>query len=412
MVSLAFFGGALNSLHAQANGRKNDHDRDDRAELYVTSFPSGAHVSVDGVETRQLTPVRLEVRTGKHQVRVFVLEPGWNAETRTVSVVPGDNDIDVALLPTVFVGTTGPQGPQGPVGLPGLPGPAGPQGPQGPKGNAGQVGPVGPVGLPGPAGSQGPQGTPGPQGPAGPTGPQGPSGVVPTDTFVTGSQDSHNLSMAVANPTAYFGMNAQPIVPGRLDDEFNGNSLDTSRWTWFNQGGASVTVANSLMTLQAPANTANDTRGVFQNAPAPPWTVVAELVALDMSAYANYGQAGLFLVDNSGKAITCALSVRSTTPTFGFDMSYWSNGATWSSSPSGEVSTMSTVTFPLWFKVQDDGSNITCSFSRTGIMYFQVGSASQTSWLSSGPTGIGLMVGSNGSGQLVNATYEYFRQVQ
>jgi len=374
IVSLAFFGGTLNSLHAQAKGRDHDHDRDDHAELHVTSFPSGAHVSVDGVDTHKRTPLRLEVRTGKHKVRVFVPESGWNAVTHTVAVVPGDNDLDVALLPA--------------VGLSGLPGPAGPQGPQGPKGATGA------------------------QGPAGPTGPQGPSGVLPSDTFVTGSQDSHNLSMAVANPTAYFGMNAQPPIPGRMDDEFNGNSLDTSRWTWFNQGGASVTVANSLITLQAPANTANDTRGVFQNLPAPPWTVVAELVALDTPVYANYAQAGLFLVDGTGRAITCDMSARTTAPTFAFDISYWTAGNSWGSTPTGELYTTPTLTFPLWFKVQDDGTSITCSFSRTGVLYFPVGSVSRTAWLSGGPTGVGLLVGSNGSGQVVNATYEYLRQIQ
>ena len=197
-----------------------------------------------------------------------------------------------------------------------------------------------------------------------------------------------------------------------MDDEFNGSSLNTSRWSWFNQGGATATVANSLLTLQAPANWGNDTRGVYESVPSAPWTAVAKLVALDMAAYANYGQVGLFLTDNSGKAITCAFSVRSTTPTFGFDMSYWSNGATWSSSPSGEVGMASTVAFPLWFKVQDDGKNITCSFSRTGIMYFQLGSVSRTAWLSSGPTGVGLLIGSNGSNAVVNGTYEYFRQTQ
>jgi hypothetical protein len=410
IVSLAFFGGTLNSLHAQAKGRDHDHDRDDRAKLYVTSFPSGAHVSVDGVDTRQLTPVRLEVRTGKHQVRVFVSESGsnaqtksgWNAQTKTVDVVWGDNDVDVTLLPTATVG------PQGPAGLPGLPGVQGPAGPQGPQGNPGPQGPTGPTGLPGVAG---PAGT---QGPAGPTGPQGPSGVNPGDAYVIGQADPANLTNSVANPTAYFGMDAQPPIPGALDDEFNGSSLNTSRWAWFNQGGATATLGNSLLTLQDTPSMGSDVRGIYQNVPNHPWTVVTKVVAMDMVSYSNYAQVGLFLMDNSGKVTTCALSVRSPTPTFGFEFSNWNNATSWSSyaTPAGVVGILPSVTFPLWFKLQDDGTNITCSFSRTGALYFPMGQMSRTAWMSSGPTGVGLLIGSNVSNSVVNGTYEYLRQTQ
>lgn len=282
----------------------------------------------------------------------------------------------------------------------------------GPAGPSGTQGPPGLPGAPGPAGPAGATGATGPQGPAGPAGPQGPSGVNPGDTYVIGQADPVNLTNSVANPTAYFGLNAQPPRPGLMDDEFNGASLDPSRWNWFNQGGATATVANSLVTLTAPANTGLDTRGIFQNVPAPPWTVVAKLVALDMATYTNYAQTGMFLVDASGKAITCDLSVRTTTPTFGFDLGYWNDGGSWNQSPSGIVDITPTLVFPLWFKVQDDGTNITCSFSRTGIMYFQVGSVPRTAWLNSGPTGVGLLIGSNDSNAVVNGTFEYFRQTE
>jgi len=133
---------------------------------------------------------------------------------------------------------------------------------------------------------------------------------------------------------------------------------------------------------------------------------------MDMASYANFAQVGLFLTDASGKAVTCDLSVRSLIPTFGFDMSYWNSGDSFSSSPTGELYEMPVVSFPLWFKVQDDGTNIACSFSRTGVLYFPIGSVSRTAWLASGPTGVGLLVGSNGANAVVNGTYEYFRQTK
>jgi PEGA domain/Collagen triple helix repeat (20 copies) len=410
VVFLTIFTGSLNRLHAQGErDHDGDHERDRRAELKITSFPSGARVSIDGGKAWNVTPMRAELRPGKHQVHVFVPDSGWNDVTRTVEIVRGkDNDLDVTLLPTITVGSAGPQGPQGPAGLPGAPGPAGAQGPQGLRGNPGPQGPTGATGAQGPAG---PAGAQGPAGTTGPAGPQGPAGVMPNEAFVLGAPDPGNLTFA-ANPTAYYGVDAQPVMPGALDDEFNGSSLNTSRWQWFNQGSASATLGNSLLTLQDPPSWGNDTRGIVQNAPATPWTVVTKIVAMDMVSYANWAQVGLLLVDSSNKAITCALSVRSTSPTFGFEFSNWSSGTAWSSSASPLVGISPNVTFPLWFKVQDDGNNITCSFSRTGALYFPIGSVSRTAWLSSGPTGIGLLIGSNGSGAVVNGTYEYFRQTQ
>lgn len=407
LVLLAICAGSLN-LYAQGRDLR---ERDHEAELKVRSFPSGAHVSIDGALATELTPLRTILRIGQHQVRIFVPDAGWNSETRTVQIVSGTNELDVTLLPILTMG------PQGPAGLPGAPGPAGPQGAQGLTGLQGPLGPVGATGAPGgqgpagPAGQQGPAGPAGAQGPSGPTGPQGPAGVSPNDTYVLGTPDPSNPNFA-ANPTAYYGVDAQPAAPGQLDDEFNGNSLDMSRWKWFNPGSATATLGNSLLTLQDPANPGNDTRAIYQNVPSSPWTVVTKVVAMDMLSYANWAQVGLVVVDGSGKAITCDLSVRSTNPTFGFEFSNWSSGSAWNSfaSSSGIVGTMSSVTFPLWFKVQDDGTNITCSFSRTGALFFTIGSASRTAWLSSGPTGVGLLIGSNGSNSVVNGTYEYFRQ--
>jgi collagen triple helix repeat protein/IPT/TIG domain-containing protein len=281
-------------------------------------------------------------------------------------------------------------------------------------GPAGPSGPQGPPGAPGAAGQQGAPGATGGQGPAGPAGPTGPPGPIaaPASNYVLGTQDPAELPNSVANPTVYYGPDAQPAAPGSLDDEFNGSLLNTSRWTWFNQGLATVAVGNSFVTLQAPPNALNDTRGIYQTTPAPPWTVVTKIVAMDMASYAAAAQVGFLLVDGTDKAMTCDLSVRSATPTFGFDISYWNSGTSWNTAPTGEIGVITGVTFPVWLKLEDDGTNITCSFSRSGAAYLPVGSVSATAWLAGGPTGVGLLIGSNGANAVVNGTYDYFRQVQ
>ncbi|MBL8139069.1 MAG: phage tail protein [Acidobacteria bacterium] len=138
--------------------------------LKVTSFPSGALVTVDGVSTGKVTPMNVSLPVGDHTVTVSLAGTGWNADTRTVTVVSGNNDLSVTLLPALTTGPPGPAGPAGPTG------PAGPAGAMGPAGPTGPAGPAGPVGPQGPQGAKGDQGDPGATGATGATGPQGPAG--------------------------------------------------------------------------------------------------------------------------------------------------------------------------------------------------------------------------------------------
>jgi hypothetical protein len=220
--------------------------------LKVTSFPTGAEVWIDGANTGKVTPMSIALAEGDHEVTVQMTGSGWNPDTRTVTIVPGNNDLSVTLLPTLTEGPPGlacwdldgdrtcdpeedkdnsgvcnaldcrgPQGPQGeqgeqgisgpqgPIGLTGPQGETGPQGPiglTGPQGDVGQQGPQGDVGPAGPQGEVGPQGPPGQQGeqgpigPEGPQGPQGPPGNLglaglscPNGTFVVGFDSTGGL---------------------------------------------------------------------------------------------------------------------------------------------------------------------------------------------------------------------------
>src|ERR1700704_5384946 len=154
-VFLMFLAGTWSNLRAQ------------EAHLDVTSYPSDAHVSVDGMEMRKLTPLRVDLRLGTHEVKVYIPNSTWSPDTRTVNIVRGDNDLEVILHSGNSGGGTGPQGPAGPVG------PRGPAGPPGPAGATGAAGPQGPQGDLGP---QGPSGGGGPAGPLGASGPVGPAG--------------------------------------------------------------------------------------------------------------------------------------------------------------------------------------------------------------------------------------------
>src|SRR5712692_9085761 len=138
LVTALFLLGVPEALRADSNGA-----------LKVTSFPSGANVSVDGMDTGKLTPMSISVSVGMHTVVVSIPNSGWNPDTRTVVIVSGNNDLSVTLLPNL---ATGPIGPSGPKGDPG------PQGATGDTGPTGATGAAGAIGATGPAGPQGPPG--------------------------------------------------------------------------------------------------------------------------------------------------------------------------------------------------------------------------------------------------------------
>jgi PEGA domain-containing protein/collagen triple helix repeat protein len=205
-------------------------DIDDGHQLCVTSFPDGASVIIDSVDTGKLTPMCLsKIKPGAHQITVAAPSAGWQTDTRTIQVLDLDGNhrvrdthLSFTLMPSLTTGPPGPQGPAGPAstvpgpigpqgfpglsivgpqgiagpqgpagaagangapgpqgaqGLPGTPGAIGSTGPAGAAGATGPIGPQGPQGLQGAQGFQGTNGAPGPQGPTGPTGPQGPAGA-------------------------------------------------------------------------------------------------------------------------------------------------------------------------------------------------------------------------------------------
>ena len=96
--------------------------------LKVTSFPSGAEVLVDGVPTGKVTPMSVSLTEGDHSITVQIPNSGWRPDTRIVTIVAGNNDLSVTLLPVLTQGPPGVQGPKGDKGDPGAKGDKGDKG--------------------------------------------------------------------------------------------------------------------------------------------------------------------------------------------------------------------------------------------------------------------------------------------
>src|SRR5260370_25194202 len=89
--------------------------RADSGALKVTSFPSGANVSVDGKDTGKVTPMSISLSVGKHTVVVFIPRSGWKADTENCQIVRGDNNyLNVTFVPLTTAGPAGPNGAPGP----------------------------------------------------------------------------------------------------------------------------------------------------------------------------------------------------------------------------------------------------------------------------------------------------------
>ena len=64
---------------------------DDGHEVVITSFPDGANVFIDGVDTGKVTPMELrKIKPGQHVILVSVPGGGWVPDTRTVNVIDVD----------------------------------------------------------------------------------------------------------------------------------------------------------------------------------------------------------------------------------------------------------------------------------------------------------------------------------
>ena len=78
------------------------------ATLQVSSFPSGAQVSVDGLATGKVTPMTIALPEGDHSVTVSIPGLGWTAVTHIVTVLPGSNTLSVTLTPLSAARADGP----------------------------------------------------------------------------------------------------------------------------------------------------------------------------------------------------------------------------------------------------------------------------------------------------------------
>lgn len=162
-------------------------------------------------------------------------------------------------------------------------------------------------------------------------------------------------------------------------------------WSWVNQSSAYVITSNGGVFLRGTQSSAVNIRARVKSVPTAPYQVTAAFIPLVTTA--NYSAAGLCLRDSgTGKLVLFDYLGEVNA----VEVSKWS-------SPTAAVAAYATnAAFRLlnavfWFRITDDNTNRTCSYSMDGVNYADVHVVGRTDYIT--PDQIGFFVKDQ------NATY-------
>lgn len=125
-------------------------------------------------------------------------------------------------------------------------------------------------------------------------------------SIVVDDYDPRNLVLTVPSSGSSFepwatGLDTIPVSPDAMDDEFNDESFDSVKWTWINQGGATVqedSASLEHLILHTPANSGDQYRLLYQTLPGGTWKFRAKVFARMPDL--NFAHAGIFVRDSVG----------------------------------------------------------------------------------------------------------------
>lgn len=203
-----------------------------------------------------------------------------------------------------------------------------------------------------------------------------------------------------------------PSSPDAMDDEFNDNNFDTTKWTWLNQGTATISEAAAdygHATLTDPSGAGANLRALEQTLPATPWRFRAK-VAL-FTNRTNVGTAGLYIRSSvSSRIYTFNPIYESGEKIY---VQRYTNASTFSATQT--TLTLGQVVTPyIYLDIENDGTTLFFRYSFSGhpktfnLLY----SEAQTTWFTGGnlPNRIGFFANSHNSAP-VGLVLDWFRRI-
>lgn len=203
-----------------------------------------------------------------------------------------------------------------------------------------------------------------------------------------------------------FGINPgdrPPLAPSTYDDEFEDASID-SKWSWLNQGTATISEALGYSVLTAPGTSGDQVRGRIQAAPS---TSTAFTMSAKMRTAAlnqNFVNSGIIVYNSgNGRLISCSIDQGG-----GWRVSRWNSASSFSADIIGANTGVSQI--PEYFRIVFDGSTtFSFYFSRDGQSWIKHATTETLAAFISSFTSIGFYCDMNNTSYTAIADISWFR---
>lgn len=227
------------------------------------------------------------------------------------------------------------------------------------------------------------------------------------------------LSQCITQRFAYDGTNLnsiresyiadiRPITANAMDDEFDGNVLNTTTppWVWNNQGTATATVTLGVLNLTNPSGATNQ-RGISQTAPATPYTFTAKIGS---NVSVPFGECGLFLRESATSKLEDLVVQNEGTPVSAMVVQRWTNNTT--RSVVSRESDGYGFGYPIYYRIQADGTNLNYSVSSDGLVWTQIYTELKAAFFTTAPDQIGINSNAFGGTVPFTCSVDWFRRTQ
>jgi hypothetical protein len=178
--------------------------------------------------------------------------------------------------------------------------------------------------------------------------------------------------------------------------------FDPTAWTWANQGSATITKVGRFSRLFSPTAGGENNRSLVTAAPATPYTFASLMAPNAMFPAAGQAWSGLTLKE-SGTGKLAAITLRSRSgPDLDIHVRKLTNETTFSADgpTTGNVLTRG----PIWFRIGDNGTNVTYEYSFDGVFWITLLSETRGTFFTTAPDSYGLLI-RNDSGVDAAATF-------
>jgi hypothetical protein len=200
-----------------------------------------------------------------------------------------------------------------------------------------------------------------------------------------------------------------PTALNAQNDEFDvGTGLNTTKWTWLNQGTATATQNGSgVLTIAVPLTATATSRALLQSAPSFPATVTARMTA--GFRMVNFSGAGLVLRDSATSRLIHYNVGFVNGQTISVDR--WTNETTFSATARTKLITGSATSegalTPPYLRIDLGAASANYYWSFDGVSWTFFVNETYAAFLT--PNQIGISVISNSSAPAYDANYFWFR---